>query len=298
MKLRFQESPSFGLRNKIHVLSINSNVDKEYEAAKLDNRDRFVWDVFWVYTEYMNGGTRQVFGNSTGNRIIQAVEAFDAVGATKTASVLRRCCALFPRGKPSVEQEKRRDQMDLIEKKNGSAFTQFDGLMFNEDVHALLLGYWRSHEPTMETVPVSRKNQLAVMRLFVDLPLEDKEDYYNLSSRERIVWDICMFEATANTLDQATGFVWAFKNAHDAAVLLGLEAVGAQKTARLAKEIYKLYPGARPAKEILQRLEQENDIAAIVRERYGAVTFRNGVICYDGWEEDLFGLILEYWRKN
>jgi hypothetical protein len=292
------ESSSFGLKKKIGVLGHNYHVGDNDGLEKLEKRDRFIWDVSLACTEYMNGGIRQVFRNSSGDRISQTIEAFDAIGAGTSASILRKCCALFPGGMPSTDQGKRREQIALIEKKNQSAIKQFDGSLFNENVDGLLLQYWKSHEPPLDAVPASSKHKLAVLRLFVDLPVHREGDYFELSLRERVLWDICWFEAVVANWDLVAFWVRAFEGAHDDALLLALDAVGARNTARLARDIYKLFPGGRPAGEMLQRLQQEAQMVGVVKERYGAITVRDGVVRYDDWEEDLFALLLAYWNKT
>ena len=57
--------------------------------------------------EVNNGGFDQFFFNPPGGNAPGTIEALEAVGAHKTAAIVRRACARFPGGMPPPERIKR-----------------------------------------------------------------------------------------------------------------------------------------------------------------------------------------------
>lgn len=64
--------------------------------------------------EINNGGFHQFFYNSTGDETFAMIRALKKIGALKTADIVARAAAKFPRGMPPKERVKRQDL--LLEK--------------------------------------------------------------------------------------------------------------------------------------------------------------------------------------
>jgi hypothetical protein len=96
-----------------------------------------------VEGEVNNGGFDQFFFNYAGNEAAQIVQALDAVGASKTAAIVRRACAKFPGGMPPIEWSVRQGVLLDVVSPDAEAFEQEDAdfLAYEEDLGALVAAY-------------------------------------------------------------------------------------------------------------------------------------------------------------
>jgi hypothetical protein len=90
----------------------------------LTSGERGCFALYWLYIEVNNGGLDQFFFNDAGKLAADALLCSDTIGASKTASILRRAISIFPDGVVPSDQAKRRaflcdsitpEQSDLIE---------------------------------------------------------------------------------------------------------------------------------------------------------------------------------------
>jgi hypothetical protein len=89
-------------------------------------------------TEVSNGGFDAFFFNSTGDHTAETIAALDAIGAPKTAAIVRRAAGSFPGGMPSKE---RTERQRLLERRSGPVhFAELDNqfCQYPEDLGALL----------------------------------------------------------------------------------------------------------------------------------------------------------------
>lgn len=86
---------------------------EEYEASLItfSRPQRLVFAVAWYVAEVNNGGHHQFFTNSTGIVWRDALDAFDAVGATSNAKILKEAVARIG-GNPSFDRSKREEQVE------------------------------------------------------------------------------------------------------------------------------------------------------------------------------------------
>jgi hypothetical protein len=77
-----------------------------FESLTLSERASF--GVTWLYIETNNGGLHQFFFNDAGKLASDALRGLEMVGASATASILRRAMSVFPGGVIPVEQAARR----------------------------------------------------------------------------------------------------------------------------------------------------------------------------------------------
>ena len=89
--------------------------------------------------EVNNGGFAQLFYNSSGNYVGEAVEAFQTIGASKTAKIFEKALSAFGRELPSDWEERQElldelmnDDIDRILSECDDAFYKYE-----EDLNAL-----------------------------------------------------------------------------------------------------------------------------------------------------------------
>lgn len=97
--------------------------------------------------EVNNGGFDQFFFNSAGNEAALIMQALEAVGASKTAAIVRRACAKFPGGMPPTDRFARQDLLlDIVQMPANAPEQAFDReddafLAYEEDLAALVAAY-------------------------------------------------------------------------------------------------------------------------------------------------------------
>ncbi len=80
----------------------------------LTESERWMFALTWLGIEANNGGLHQFFFNGAGEFAADAVLGLDTIGASKSADVLRRAIALFPRGHVPVDQTERRRVLNRL----------------------------------------------------------------------------------------------------------------------------------------------------------------------------------------
>jgi hypothetical protein len=97
--------------------------------------------------EVNNGGFDRFFFNSAGNEAAEIIQALEAVGASKTAAIVRRACAKFPGGMPPANWFARQhvllDTVQLPEDAPTEAFDQEDAdfLAYGGDLEGFVAAY-------------------------------------------------------------------------------------------------------------------------------------------------------------
>lgn len=92
--------------------------------------------------EVNNGGFDQFFFNEAGNRVVETIEALEAIGAHKTADIVRRACARFPGGMPPAAWFARQEVLEVVSP-DSEAFEQEDQefYAYDEDLASLVAAY-------------------------------------------------------------------------------------------------------------------------------------------------------------
>jgi hypothetical protein len=285
-----------GAKQKIRLLFLRLPVFSDDDYRKLAQRDRAIWNLWWLDTEHTNGGMEQVFSNDTGGRMEATIEALRAVGAEKSAEALAKACALFPGGVPAAQNEKRRQQLSVILDRNPNALADFK-ILEEPNFYEKTLEYWKKQEPQSEPKSATEKNRREVLRAFVDLPLNSEEDYAKLSERQRTLWDICWFETSLNHIGGPVAY-FEFQGDHAPQTLIALERIGATKSQKMFKEVCSYYPDGRPSRDPSVRAEQNAKALQALIQKYKKLNAKDGVVKQEDWEENLFELLLEYWKKQ
>ena len=92
--------------------------------------------------EVNSGGFDQSFFNEAGNRVVETIEALEAIGAHKTADIVRRACARFPGGMPPAAWFARQEILEVVSP-DSDAFEQQDQdfYAYEEDLASLVAVY-------------------------------------------------------------------------------------------------------------------------------------------------------------
>jgi len=92
--------------------------------------------------ELNNGGFEQFFFNAAGDLTAETIEALVAIGATHTASVVRRAAARFPGGMPPSDRNARQALLETISP-DSDAFEEDDAafLEYRDKLSELAANY-------------------------------------------------------------------------------------------------------------------------------------------------------------
>jgi len=101
-----------------------------------------------VESEVNNGGFLQYFYNSSGNRALFASRSFETIGASHTAGIVKRACAVFPNGEPPSDRTEREELLERIEEQIEDALSELDDAFYeyNDDLENLVLTYVKKHQ--------------------------------------------------------------------------------------------------------------------------------------------------------
>ncbi len=92
--------------------------------------------------EVNNGGFNQYFFNSAGDDALAAISALEAIGAGRTATIVRAACARFAGATPPVERDERQAALEITDS-DGEQFRPEDEafLRYDDDLAALLRAF-------------------------------------------------------------------------------------------------------------------------------------------------------------
>jgi hypothetical protein len=93
--------------------------------------------------EVNNGGFDQYFFNAAGDEAAAAIEALEAIGAGRTAAIVRSACARFPGGMPPADRDTRQALLTESVSPEGDAFEDDDDAFLNyeDDLAGLVAAY-------------------------------------------------------------------------------------------------------------------------------------------------------------
>src|SRR5688572_24344823 len=91
----------------------------EHQAQKrgystLRSTERTVLSVWELQAQANNGGLHQYFFNTGGDHAADALRGLIAIGANKTAGILRRAMQMFPAWRPDEERFRRQIQLSKL----------------------------------------------------------------------------------------------------------------------------------------------------------------------------------------
>jgi hypothetical protein len=97
--------------------------------------------------EVNNGGFDQFYFNDGGEYAVEAVGAFEKIGAANVADIVRRANSAFPNGQPAKDRDARKRELDALTEAQQSTLRQLDleFYKYGEDVDKLLKQFVESH---------------------------------------------------------------------------------------------------------------------------------------------------------
>jgi hypothetical protein len=120
--------------------------DMLFGRPGLSAAERVFMQVWWVEAEVNNGGFHQFYFNSAGNDAADTPAALEAIGAAKTAAIVRRANARFPGGEPPANRYARQGVLDQLDP-DIRVFSDLDHEFYTgpEDLEALLYAFVIAH---------------------------------------------------------------------------------------------------------------------------------------------------------
>lgn len=117
-------------------------------VAGLTEPERVLFHVSSLFFEVDLGGFSGYFYNSAGDHAAEAVAALEAIGARRTADIVRAANGRFPSGSPPRDRGERHDGVVALTSGAQHAFRDLDRLFDGrngEDIDALLEQYAELH---------------------------------------------------------------------------------------------------------------------------------------------------------
>lgn len=148
-----RESVDLGLRKRPEEKFLMSLSDKVYarfgkvEFARLTEAEKVFFCVWELEGEINNGGFDQFFFNSGGNYAVEAVDAFEKIGASKTAGIVRRANSVFKNGRPPKDWTARQDELLALPESATETLRRLDNefYKYDEDLSILLYEFVIKH---------------------------------------------------------------------------------------------------------------------------------------------------------
>lgn len=140
----------------------NSIIDLDNYICKLcswgDNLDRLTQpqkNFFFnqnLEREINNGGFNQFFYNSSGDYSHETLTSLQAIGANKTADILRQAIDQFPNSTVPKDRQERQSDLEQIEANANEVWEQLDQRFYayEDDLNELNLKYVKQHRSSFE----------------------------------------------------------------------------------------------------------------------------------------------------
>jgi len=113
--------------------------EKKYEQdlSKYSKSQRIVFACHWYMFEVNNGGHDQFYYNSTGIVWRDAIECFDAIGATEISEIIKSSATRLG-GSPSLDRNERNEALEKLEPKFDDLDDRFYKLESQIDIEKLI----------------------------------------------------------------------------------------------------------------------------------------------------------------
>ena len=115
--------------------------------ASLTTAEQVFFCVWTVEAEINNGGLEQFYFNSSGDIAQWAPDAFRAIGAGHTATVIERANSLFGSDGPPADRDSRQEAVELLTESDPDRFEELDGafLEYRDNLSELLATFMRAN---------------------------------------------------------------------------------------------------------------------------------------------------------
>jgi hypothetical protein len=128
---------------------------REEHPEYLSPAARTIYRVGCFEGEVVNGGFSQFFSNSSGNWMMETVDALERIGARLSLGLLAEAATLFPNGVVPRDREERCTVLFAFEEREPEFLGRLDKIYYRdvdalggtplEDVNQLLLQFLRTH---------------------------------------------------------------------------------------------------------------------------------------------------------
>lgn len=133
-------------RDKPDLFKISDAIFDRYRKLgyeKLSYPEKVFFCVWELEAEVNNGGFDQYYFNTSGKSALDTPESLRAIGANHTANLVKQANDLFGPGGPSLEREKRQNQLDALSEAATKKMGEFDEEFYKylDDLEQLLTEY-------------------------------------------------------------------------------------------------------------------------------------------------------------
>ena len=118
------------------LISVSENVFARSERLGfegLTDSEKVFFCIWTLEAEVNNGGFDQFFFNSWGKHSVEAVDAFEKIGATKTAGIVQRANSLFKNGRPPKDRTARQKELDALSQSAKDSLSRLDNEFYEYD---------------------------------------------------------------------------------------------------------------------------------------------------------------------
>lgn len=117
------------------------------ELNKLNTSQKTFYYNQELEREINNGGFNQFYFNSSGNYAHEVIDSLVAIGANKTAEIVRKANSQFPNGKVPKDRDERKKVLEQIEEKANEVWESLDKdfYKYEDDLNSLNLEFVRKN---------------------------------------------------------------------------------------------------------------------------------------------------------
>lgn len=117
------------------------------ELSKLNNGQKVFYYNQELEREINNGGFNHFYFNSSGNYANEVIDSLVAIGANKTAEIVRNANNQFPNGKVPKDRDERQKALEQIKEKANEVWENLDQdfYKYEEDLNTLNLEFVKKY---------------------------------------------------------------------------------------------------------------------------------------------------------
>ena len=133
------------------LMGISEKVFDRLEKVGFDgltDSEKVFYCVWVLEGQVNNGGFDQYFFNTRGEYSVEAVDAFEKIGAGKTAEIIGRANSIFENGRATKDRTARKEDLDALPESAQEALRGLDDEFYkcDEDFDKLLYEFVVKHE--------------------------------------------------------------------------------------------------------------------------------------------------------
>ena len=116
------------------------------------NRPEQVFVCIWeLEADVNNGGFDQYYFNDAGDRALNAVESLEAIGASRTATLVNQANRVFGASGPSRQSREAQEQLDSLTEAHRAELAKLDVryLTYEENLESLLRAFVVEHSDVL-----------------------------------------------------------------------------------------------------------------------------------------------------